>query len=489
MAGPVTAGGLVVATDSRGYVETFDAGSGAARWSRQFSESTSVTPAVSSDTVAVAIGGQVKLLDARTGHPRATIHARAASPPVIAGDTVVVAARDSLASYRLADGALVASAHLPARSSVSLALAMSDDSLVVSTTVEPPWPTTAELAFPFAGGPKGGVRFTGDVTPVPAPPQWPPVDAEGALAFVGGNGVVYRGDRPLLPAGTTIPPFIVSDGPTLYTEHGTDLVAIDAVTGAQRWKFPLGPALPASVPAVDGPNLVVPIAGVGLAALDRSTGKPVWFQTITDTQGVSSPLVLPGGDVVYAVGGIQRFDGTTGTPRWTVPNLDTVSPPGYIGSTVFAVAGPPDGSASLYAIDADTGTVRWQRPARIQLLIGPVAAGDVVLVPNGQSLLALDAATGTPRWSVAVPTGLAGAPAVLGNRVFVDETGSEENAGLHDHRVSAWDLSTGQFLGAFEPTGSGFGHDAFTLSGDRLLVSATSDRGASIFSLAPAGAP
>ena len=501
----VTTADAVVATDTAGYVEALDASDGHARWYRQFNATVYVAPGASPSVVAVADGSVIRVLDLRTGHTRLTLPDRAAVPAVVLGDAVVVATTGGrVDEFALGDGRLEGSVSLPrpndgTRVGVDFPVVVTGETVVVTVSVQPPspWPATSELAFPFTGGAldqgASGVRFVGQLRGVPSPPPWPPVRVGNDLVLVGDNGGVYDVGarvRVLQPPGSGFPPFVTTDGDSVYTEKGSDLVAVDPNSGAVRWTQKIGSSLPTSIPVADGDVLIVPITGAGLVGLDRRTGHPIWVNKISDTVGSSSPLLLPGGDVVYAVGGISRLDGTTGQVRWTVPGIDTIGPLAVSGTTVFAVGGPPTGpGVDLYAVDSTSGRVRWKQPVGLAAYVGPAVGPGAVVVATGTALDAFDPVSGAPLWSVPVPSGFAGSPVVKDGRVYVDETGSEENASLPDHRLTALDLTTGRFLGAFQPSGSGFGKDAFTSLGGALVVPAVGDQGAALYVLSPVAAP
>jgi outer membrane protein assembly factor BamB len=155
------------------------------------------------------------------------------------------------------------------------------------------------------------------------------------------------------------------DGIVYFSSMNEHLYAVDAATGNLLWRFNLGaPAYPSPV-VVDG---TVYAASHGhLFALDAATGVLRWQQQI---EGVFSPVTVDGG-LIYvshdrAHGRLAAFDAQTGRPRWEYQ---------YSQSTYYEFSRPVvlDGVVyvgdwgtfcqGLFAVDASSGALLWRAMA------------------------------------------------------------------------------------------------------------------------------
>ncbi|HEV3495922.1 MAG TPA: PQQ-binding-like beta-propeller repeat protein, partial [Actinomycetes bacterium] len=281
------------------------------------------------------------------------------------------------------------------------------------------------------------------------------------------------------------------------------LVAVPVGGGEPRWRLPAGAGRPGVEPVVAGDTVVVPLSGAGLVAASLATGTPKWVYPSAG-EGAGSPLVLPGGDVLYGVGGLVRLDGQTGQPRWTVPGVTVYGPmalgPSGPGSGVAGPSGPGSGmagpgvvvlaavtdqGANLLAVDLATGQERWRQPFRPSLLVGPAAGnGIVVAVDATGQVVGLDAATGRSLWVTTMRSAPGGTPVVMGDRVVLSEAGREEDLTSREARISVHDLRTGRYLGSLEPPGFGLVKGTFGLSGGSIVTYTVAGR-ASVLILRP----
>ena len=171
---------------------------------------------------------------------------------------------------------------------------------------------------------------------------------------------------------------------TLSAEAGSDFVlALDADTGAERWRHRLGPAFPGLDGAMDGP--------------------------------VSTPTLSA--DSVYALGPrgeLVALALASGEPRWTVdlatrfaaprPHWGFTAAPLLAGELVIVAAGAPEGHAFLAFSTADgrlrwsagTDTIQYQSP-----VLAEVGGEELVLGAGNNFLFGLEPETGTVRWRLA----------------------------------------------------------------------------------------
>jgi len=124
------------------------------------------------------------------------------------------------------------------------------------------------------------------------------IGLDGKVAWRAKNGPAYERSHP----GTRSTPTI--DGGRLYHENADgDIVCLDATTGSSVWRLNILKrfdgrniqwALAESL-LIDGDNVICTPGGkeIGLAALDKNTGKTVWTSTgIGDKPGYCSPILV-----------------------------------------------------------------------------------------------------------------------------------------------------------------------------------------------------
>jgi outer membrane protein assembly factor BamB len=214
---------------------------------------------------------------------------------------------------------------------------------------------------------------------------------------------------------------LVADGGRVYAAYeGGALHAFDAGSGDRVWSV-VHDADGARV-CTDGDRVY--LRADDLLALDSADGSLLWRRS-PDGEQTRSPRMAGNGSPVVAEGSLLRsddgslmaLDPATGDERWRVAFDDVPTVPAAADGLVVVVtqwdASPdfipePMPSGTVHALDADTGTVRWET----DLDGGPVGApavGDgrvhVAHADNpsasmdGFGLTTLDAATGGERWS------------------------------------------------------------------------------------------
>jgi len=330
-----------------------------------------------------------------------------------------------------------------------------------------------------------------------------------AAAFGAGAQSMFRGDaahrgvmadaapRELkgvkwsFPTGDKIVSSPVWAAGTLYFGSADgSLYAVDAASGRQRWAARTGGPVP-STPAVhDGRVHVVSYDG-RLHTLDAATGAPLWkfatagerrfearglhgsqprTQTVADPYDVylSSPVVAQG-LVVFGSGDghVYALDAQSGALRWKFRTGDVVhASPAVADGTVFV--GSWDGR--FYALDLATGAERWRFQAGLDPLMhnqqgfqssAAVADGVVYVGCRDSNLYALDAKTGAERWRF--PTGqswVVGSPAVAGGRVVFATSDSS--------LVHIVEAASGKPIA--EQQALGYMFSSPTVAGDTILV-------------------
>jgi outer membrane protein assembly factor BamB len=170
------------------------------------------------------------------------------------------------------------------------------------------------------------------------------------------------------------------------------LIALDALTGAERWRQSGGSAV---APAVDGGRVFAGTNGA-FNAFDLATGTLLWdFPTRTDRW--TSAVVAGGAVFVCDLTNqtLYALDAATGRQLWN--QLGVNGPPAAVGNTVYAAS-----ADALFAVDVITGSTRWLE--YMDAVGYPVVAEDGVYVvakrlgtPVGYDLIALDH-RGVERW-------------------------------------------------------------------------------------------
>ncbi|WP_341924770.1 PQQ-binding-like beta-propeller repeat protein [Nocardioides psychrotolerans] len=427
------ADGLVVAVEDAERIEAFDLEDGSTRWSGTGSRLYGAPVVVGDEVVTVSSPGQVVVRSLATGDvaerwslPRVTPDARldADIDPTVVGDALVL-------------GAAVTAAE-----------------------------TTAALyAYPFGDVPAtpGVFLTTDDVRSVGATPTGPPA-FDGDLAFVGGfDSVLYS-----VPASGTATGLHTTSVFEPAPAAGQGLVvgqlddrfvayATDDLAGGPLWTAPATDASPGVSPAIGEDAVFLPRYNEGLAAVELD-GTPRWDITIPNAFAPTSPLPLPGGDVLYGAGGLSRLAGATGEARWTDVDAQLPGLPAYDDGLVVADVLRFGGTSGLVAYDAGTGRQRWTVEGDNPLFGGGPAIDDgvVVDVDAGGRVVAVDATDGSELWGLQLQTAPGGRPVIIDGRVFLLELGRTEDLFSRDFRLSIHDLRTGAFLGAYEPATTPF---------------------------------
>jgi len=238
------------------------------------------------------------------------------------------------------------------------------------------------------------------------------------------------------------------DGRIVFGSDDGNVYAVDAATGRQVWMRHTDGPVP-STPAIDHGRVFVGSYDGHLYALDAVTGALRWKfatdgerrfeakglhgmtprqQTFADMYDVflSSPLVA-GGRVYFGSGDghVYALDADSGALKWKFATGDVVhASPAYADGVV--VVGSWDGN--LYALDAATGQSRWVFHGGTDPLIHnqqgfqsspAIVDGTVFVGCRDGHLYAIDAATGQARWSIdTAGSWVVGSPAVSDGRVY-----------------------------------------------------------------------
>lgn len=244
----------------------------------------------------------------------------------------------------------------------------------------------------------------------------------------------------------------IADGRVHVLSYDGRVHTLDAATGAPLWRFATGGerrfearglhgsrprtqtvADPYDVflssPVVAGGTLWVGSSDGHLLALDAATGALRWRQRTGDVVH-ASPAVSDGIVVVGSWdGGLYAYDAADGTPRWRFQaGLDPLmhNQQGFQSSPAIedgiVCCGCRD--AHLYALDLRSGAERWRFSTGQSWVVGSpaLAGGKVVFATSDTSLVhALDVASGRPAWQVQAEAYMFASPTVAGDTVLLGQ--------------------------------------------------------------------
>lgn len=226
----------------------------------------------------------------------------------------------------------------------------------------------------------------------------------------------------------------VSGGVVYIGSDDKNLYALDAATGKGKWKFSTGGIVRSSPAVVAGTVYFGSYDGL-FYALDAATGAVKWkFET--------------GGERKFTAVGLHGLK-----PRkQAMPDFWDfyLSSPAVDKGIVYF--GSSDGN--LYALDAQTGSLKWKFATQGVVHSSPALADSVVYFGSWDSYLyALDAATGQEKWRFKTgedkvnynQVGIQSSPAVSDGVVYV---------GCRDSHLYAVDAKTGKEKWNFSTHGS-----------------------------------
>ena len=214
---------------------------------------------------------------------------------------------------------------------------------------------------------------------------------------------------------------VIVNGIVYYpSNYGTDsLYALDAATGELIWKYRTG----YTDDAVTVKNGYLYTASDSLCCLDALTGERVWATSVADAVG-GTPAVVDGrvycGRASYPTSYIYCFDAVTGTEIWSeILSGLTASCMTVWNGMVFI----PTFMGSLYALDANTGSIIWENTDSYQGYwdSSPVVVDNLIYINGNDSRTrAIEATTGTTVWEVDITPGtyLAATSAYCDGRLY-----------------------------------------------------------------------
>ena len=210
---------------------------------------------------------------------------------------------------------------------------------------------------------------------------------------------------------------------TMELHDGVDyIVALDAMTGRELWRVPVGPTYrghggsddgPISTPAVDADDLFALGPHGHLIAVDTKSGKERWRHDLVKAFGASAPTwgfaaspLIEGRLVIVPTGGpksqgLLAFDRATGRLVW---NAAVAKATGYSSAVSAAIGGVRQvvvvAGDAIFAVTPGEGRVLWTVPGprgNIEISNSAILLpGNRLLVSNWEEsmLLAIEARQG-----------------------------------------------------------------------------------------------
>jgi outer membrane protein assembly factor BamB len=267
--------------------------------------------------------------------------------------------------------------------------------------------------------------------------EFPPVIAYGRLYFADTRGRFYAVDAktgeiawrknfgrftaasPTVGQGVVYQPLMNDPGEDRKSAPGY-MVALDAETGQERWRFKAG--VVESSPLLAGAVLYFGTFDDKLYALEVESGKPRWtFKAGDDIKG--GP-VLAGGNIYFGSydGKVYALDERSGKLRWESAAQGGLRGAGNFYATPAAAygrifIGNTDGK--VYAFGAKSGNLLWSKSTGGFVYSSAAVWNKTVFVGSyDRRLYALDAATGDVRWSFRANDRISGPATVMAERVY-----------------------------------------------------------------------
>ena len=490
----------VLAQDDNGIVYAFNAGTGELEWQARTRGQGLGFLAVTDDTVVTLLANdRVMAVDIEDGSVRWRHSVpKTVVAPVVVGDEVLTSSVDGeVEILDLATGEAVETWRLPRpvagqRPLVDVPSAVVGDSVVITSDPGSAPAHQTLYAYPLHGTGTGVLLGLEPHIVSGSPTE--PVTAVGGDLYVAGYGGTLTRNEPdgrstlLVTNSERIATgAAVADG-LVVARKDDQLQAIPVDGGDPAWSIPAGDSYGGSIPLVRDGTVYAGTSDGRLIAVALADGRLRWSGPVSADYLPSTPLVLPGGDIVYGVG-LARYEKDTGTLRWSHQDVFSYGAPVTAGGVVFAAVDGQGGSG-FGAWDAATGTSLWFVPGSPAAYVGPSAADGVVVFADAFGTVhALDAGDGNELWSVALDRPVGGVPVVRDGRVFLVSLGRPEVLEQRDYRVAAYDLGSGRFLGSWEPPLTSYWIVPFASPGeeDAVLVPTGLDFEVVVMGVGPVG--
>lgn len=276
------------------------------------------------------------------------------------------------------------------------------------------WKFTPESAVSSSPAVAGGlVYFTGydgkfyAVDAATGKQKWT-FETEGERRFAG------RHLHGMEPTGETMPDFwdfylsspAVFSGNVYFGSGDGNVYALDAASGALKWKFKTGNVVHASPAIADG-TLFIGSWDSYFYALDPTTGKEKWhFKTGEDHDknnhvGIQSSAAVMDGVVYFGCrdSHIYAVDEKTGKKIWDMYNGGgwVSDSPAVLNGVLYIGTGS---DTSFHSLNAKTGEQLVSQKVKSATFASPAIAGNLLYVATfNDTLTAMDLKTQKPVWT------------------------------------------------------------------------------------------
>jgi outer membrane protein assembly factor BamB len=198
----------------------------------------------------------------------------------------------------------------------------------------------------------------------------------------------------------------VANGLVYFGSGDGNVYAVDAASGALKWKFTTGDVVHAS-PAIAGGLVLVGSWDTNFYALDAATGAERWrFKTGDDENmhnqtGIQSSAAVAEGIVYFGCrdSKVYALDLKTGRQVWAYSNKGSwvIGSPAVKDGTVYFATSD---SALFHALDAKSGEERFSLTFAWPMFSSPTVAGQFVYLGSHEGkLLAIDVAARKLAWT------------------------------------------------------------------------------------------
>jgi len=256
--------------------------------------------------------------------------------------------------------------------------------------------------------------------------------------------------------GAAAPGVVADDRGRVFAPDGTTVLGYDSRGETELWRRSLdAPVAGTPVLACEG---VVVGTITRTVALSADDGTVLWEQSV----GGSGPPVADG-ETIYLPGDVtSALDVASGTKRWTTEYDDVSVRACCLADGTLVVVGKTGAGGVLTGLDPATSEERWRTDVRTRISAAPTHHDGTVYVPDeGDQVYAVDAETGEVRWRVTAYDAYPGdrrgsAPAVTGSTVVVPSGNGGTTVGLdRETGDRRWGLETAQVLAPPIPTEEG----------------------------------
>jgi len=229
---------------------------------------------------------------------------------------------------------------------------------------------------------------------------------ERRFAAPGIHGVLPATERMPDPFDFFMSSPAVVDGVVFFGSGDTNIYAVDAATGKERWHHKTGDVVHAS-PAVEDGTVFVGSWDSWFYALDAKTGKQKWkFKTGEDKEtynqvGIQSSAAVVDGVVYFGCRDsfVYALDAKTGAKKWAYSNNGSWvnTSPAVSGGLVFF--GTAD-KHTVHAVDIKTGKDAYTVDLKWLVFSSPAVAGNMLVVgTHGGRIHAVDLTTHKEAWA------------------------------------------------------------------------------------------